>query len=310
MTRTAASAGIRTGSSPGHKASRPGWQRAVRLPLLLASILCLAACTNFFYNRLDTLAAWYIQDLVSLDESQRSDLRSWLESTLRWHRSSELTRYATFLRELSVSAAHPGNASTYKSIETQVEQFGARLVDQAAPDAARLLMSLSPGQLTEFEANLADKSRERNEKNLKALKNGTWHDKRAQDIEKQLKRWTGSITKQQHLQIAAASKQFDSTTSDWLESQTRWRKAMFGALRERFTAGQSPAEVEERILALLRKPENQWTSAYQTKAAQNREQSLVVLRTIDASLTPEQRSHLQRELSKLAQQLEAMIQTS
>jgi hypothetical protein len=276
---------------------------------MLAVTLGVSACTNFFYNRLDTLAAWYIQDLVSLDETQRSDLRSSLESTLQWHRSSELVRYAKFLRELSSTAAHPGNASTYKGIEAQVEQFGGRLVEQAAPDAARLLMSLSPEQLAEFEANLADKSRERNEENLKALKAGTWHDKRAKDIEKQLKRWTGSITKQQHLLIAEASKQFDSTTADWLESQTRWRKAMFGALRERFTAGQSPAAVEERILALLRTPESQWTSVYQSKAAQNREQSLVVLRAIDASLTPEQRSHLQRELTELAQRLEAMIQS-
>jgi hypothetical protein len=283
--------------------------RARILLLMLALTLGVSACTNFFYNKLDTLAAWYIQDLVSLDESQRSDLRSWLESTLQWHRSSELARYSKFLRELSVKAAHPGNAATYKGIETQIEQFGARLVDQAAPDAARLLMSLSSHQLTEFEANLAEKSRERNEENLKALANGKWHEKRAKDIEKQLKRWTGSITKEQHLLIAEESKRFDSTTADWLDSQARWRKAMFGALQERFTAAQSPTAVEERILALLRSPESQWTRAYQTKAAQNREQSLEVLGAIDASLTPEQRSHLQRELIKLAQQLETMTQS-
>lgn len=276
---------------------------------MLAVTLGVSACTNFFYNRLDTLAAWYIQDLVSLDDTQRSDLRSWLESTLQWHRSSELALYAKFLRELAGTATHPGNASTYKRIEAQVEQFGGRLVEQAAPEAARLLMSLSPDQLTEFESNLTEKSRERNEKDLKALADGKWHEKRARDIEKQLKRWTGSITKQQHLLIAAESKQFDSTTADWLESQARWRKAMFGALKERFTAGQSPTAVEERILALLRTPESQWTRAYQTKAAQNREQSLVVLGAIDASLTPEQRSHLQRELNQLAQQLEAMTQS-
>lgn len=281
----------------------------MRLPLLLGVTLGLAACTNFFYNRLDTLAAWYIQDLVSLDQSQRSDLRSWLEGTLQWHRSSELARYAKFLRELAGTAAHPGNASTYKQIEAQLEQFGARVVEQAAPDAARLLMSLSPEQLAEFESNLAEKSRERNEEDLKALRDGKWHEKRARDIEKQLKRWTGSITKQQQLLIAAESRQFDSTTADWLESQARWRKSMFGALSARFTAGQSPAEVEERILTLLRSPESQWTRAYQTKAAQNREQSLVVLSAIDASLTPEQRRHLQRELDRLAQQLEAMTQS-
>jgi hypothetical protein len=276
---------------------------------MLVAALAATACTNFFYNRLDTLAAWYIQDLVSLDDGQRSDLRSWLEGTLQWHRSSELGRYVTFLRNLSRMAAHPGNAATYRSIETQVEEFGSRVVDRAAPDAARLLMSLTPKQLTEFEANLAEKSRERNEKNLQALANGKWHQKRAKDIEKQLQRWTGSVTKEQRQLIEQQSKRFDSTTTDWLDSQARWRKAMFGALRERFTAGQSPEAVEERILELLRKPESQWTSAYQSKAALNREQSLAVLSALDASLTPGQRSYLQRELDKLAQQLAVMTQS-
>lgn len=289
------------------KAHKSSFRRQAQLLWLVMLGFGISGCTNFFYNRLDTLAAWYVQDLVSLDDDQRSDLRAWLESTLQWHRQSELVRYAKFLRELADQSAQPGNARTYKAIEEQAEEFGARLVEQAAPDAARLLMSLTPAQLNEFETNLAEKSRERNEKNLKALAQGKWHDKRAKDIEKQLRRWTGSITKDQEQLIAEQSARFDSTTADWLESQARWRQAMFGALRERFTAGSSPAAVEERILALLRTPENQWTRAYQTKAAQNREQSLVVLAAIDASLTASQRAHLQRELTQLAQQLEAMI---
>src|SRR5687768_1770525 len=107
------------------------------LLLLSAVALSVTACTNYFYNRLDTLAAWYIQDLVSLDDDQRSDLRSWLEGTLQWHRRSELRRYATFLRNLAGTANRPGDSTTYRGIESQVEEFGSRLVEQAAPDAAR-----------------------------------------------------------------------------------------------------------------------------------------------------------------------------
>ena len=300
---------LRTDLETADTANRPRCARALRLSLLLLACLGFSACTHFFYNRLDTLAAWYIQDLVSLDDDQRGDLRSWLEGTLQWHRNSELARYARFLRELASTAARPGNATAYRNVETQVAEFGSRLVERATPDAARLLMKLTPEQLAEFETNLREKSRKRNEDDLKALAAGKWHEQRARDIEKQLKRWTGSITKEQRQLIAQRSMQFHSTTADWLESQARWREAMFGALQERFTAGQSPAAVEERILALLRKPESQWTGAYQSKSAQNREQSLAVLAAIDASLTPAQRSHLQRELSRLARQLEAMTQS-
>lgn len=277
--------------------------------LALALAVALAGCTGLIYNRLDTLARWYIQDLVSLDDIQRSDLDSWLADTLQWHRESELSRYGEFLRELAGKAAQPGDAITYQRIEDQVEAFGARLVEQAAPDAARMLMSLTPTQLAEFEGNLADKARERSEKSLQALAAGKWHDKRARDIEKQLKRWTGSVTKEQHQFIKQHSARFDSTTADWLESQSRWRKALFAALAERFTAGESPAAIEERILRLLRTPESQWTSAYQAKAERNRQQSLAVLAALDASLTATQRSRLQSELRKLAQQLEGMIKT-
>jgi hypothetical protein len=283
-----------------------------RYKALLLSFVALAStlagCTNFFYNRLDTLAAWYVQDLVSLDDSQRTDLRTWLNETLQWHRRSELIRYAKFLRELAANSQHPGSATTYKAIESQVEGFGSRLVEQAAPEAARLLMKLTPEQIDELETNLADKARERNEKNLEAQADGKWHEKRAKDIEKQLKRWTGAVTKEQRQLIAQLSNQFQSTATDWMESQQRWRDAMFSALRARFTAGQSPAVVEERILELLRTPEAQWTEAYQAKAAQNREQSLTVLGAIDASLTTAQRAHLQRELLQLADQLEGMIE--
>ena len=71
----------------------------------------------------------------------------------------------------------PGSAINGLSAEVLLEA-GVDITDQ------------SPKQLTEFEANLAEKSRERNEKNLRALADGEWHEKRAKDIEKQLKRWT------------------------------------------------------------------------------------------------------------------------
>jgi hypothetical protein len=279
------------------------------IALLLALLAGVAGCTNFFYDRLDTLARWYIQDLVSLDSEQRSDLDAWLQSTLQWHRQSELTRYAVYLHELSARVSRPGDAAMYRDIETQAEDFGTRLVEQVSPDAARLLLSLSPQQLKEFEANLADKARERNEENLKALAAGKWHEKRAKDIEKQLKRWTGSVTKEQQLLIQQQSKVFESTTHDWLDSQARWRQALFAALNARFTAGESQAAVEASILQLLRTPERQWTSAYQAKAKQNRERSLAVLGTLDQSLTATQRSYLQGELTKVAKQLEGLAKS-
>ena len=135
--------------------------RLFRLLCVLLLAAATAGCAKLVYNRLDTLAAWYVGHLVSLDDQQRSNLRAWLAQTLEWHRESELGRYAAFLRELSSEVAQPSGRATYQRALDRVEGFAADFTAQTAPQAASLLMELSPAQVEEFLANLEEKSNER-----------------------------------------------------------------------------------------------------------------------------------------------------
>jgi hypothetical protein len=263
-----------------------------------------AGCTKLVYNRLDTLAGWFLEGLVSLDESQRADLRALLEQTLEWHRQSELTRYAGFIRDLAAAAEQPGDRGDYERAEQQVEQFGKTLIDKAAPAAAQLLMSLTPAQVSELQASLEEKSGERSAKDRRAIARGTWHEQRARDLQKQLQRWTGAVTADQKLLVAEASVQFEPTLNDWLASQRRWRAALRSALDERG----SPAVARKRILQLLHEPGSEWTAEYQSKSERNHQRMLSLLQSLDASLTSSQREQLQRELLRLAEQLEALTE--
>jgi hypothetical protein len=286
--------------------SRPHTPPSALLVLALLPLICLGGCTKLVYDRLDTLAGWYLQSLVTLDDTQRSDLHAWLESTLEWHRESELTRYAQFLRELSAQAAQPGSIAIYQRNERQIQDFVERVADRAVPDAARLLMGLSSSQVEELGANLAEKSRERSDDRLKELANGTWRDQRAKDIQRQIKRWTGTVTDEQKTLARQAAGQFEPTTKEWLESQQRWRTALLDALAQPSGARESPQLRQERILRLLREPESLWTETYRAANARNRERTLALLESIDTSLTAQQRSRLQRELLQMAEQLESM----
>ena len=133
--------------------------------LRLLCVLLLAAgatgCAKLVYNRLDSLAAWYVGSLVSLDDQQSSNLRAWLAQTLEWHRESELGRYAAFLRELSSEVAQPASRADYQRALDRVEGFATDFSAQTAPQAAHLLLELSPAQVEEFLANLEEKSNER-----------------------------------------------------------------------------------------------------------------------------------------------------
>jgi hypothetical protein len=275
--------------------------RLSRLLCVLLLAAGAAGCAKLFYNRLDSLAAWYVGNLVSLDDHQQSTLRAWLAQTLEWHREKELGRYATFLRELSTEVAQPSGRGAYQRALDRIEGFAEDFTAQTAPQAARLLMELSPAQVEEFLANLEEKSNERAKENREALRDGTWQAKRVKDTQRQVKRWTGAITEEQKVLVREMAQHIQPTTADWLESQRQWR----AALREAFS---NPDDAEKRILQLLREPDTQWTAQYKTKEAGNREQMLSMLAALDASLTPAQRGRMQRELTTLAERLEALTE--
>ena len=188
----------------------------IRRSFRLLCVLLLAAgatgCAKLVYNRLDSLAAWYVGNLVSLDDQQSSNLRAWLAQTLEWHRESELGRYASFLRELSSEVAQPSSRAAYQRALDRVEGFAADFSAQTAPQAARLLMELSPAQVEEFLANLEEKSNERSADGREAIRDGTWQARQIKNTQRQVKRWTGTITEEQKVLVREMAQHIQPTT--------------------------------------------------------------------------------------------------
>jgi len=275
-----------------------------RLAAVLALSLVLSGCTGLVYNRLDSLAGWYLGSLVALDGDQKRDLRAWLTGLLQWHRASELGRYAEFLRNLAQRSGSRGDRDVYEEAAAQVARFAEAVIARAGPEAARLLATLSDEQLTQLEENLEERALERAEKTARELEKGSWRKEQVRDVRRQLKRWTGAVTKEQEAIIAESVAQFEPTAHDWAESQRRWRKLLIATLRTPAT----PAR-EQDVLQLLREPNLYWTDAYSAKNRRNRERTFALLDRLDGSLTREQRAHLQRELEELADQLDALRET-
>jgi hypothetical protein len=270
----------------------------------LMALLFAGCATGFFYNRLDTLASWYFEDLVSLTDDQRHELRDWLDRTLNWHRQSELHRYAQFVREISDQTATPGNRATYEAERARFDVFVKNLVDKTTPEASRLLLGLSREQTDEMLDSLADKARERKEKNAKLIASKKWQREQRDDITKQLKRWTGSVSPQQEEIIATIVAELEPTYLDWAASQQSWRDALRSAL----STNHADLSTQQRIQGLLSDPTRQWTAPYAQKIARNRDRYLNMLAAIDASLSTAQRTRLREELRKLAGQLDQLAE--
>lgn len=275
------------------------WAFVVSVALLLTG-----CATGFFYNRLDTLASWYFEDLVSLTDDQRHELRDWLERTLTWHRHSELRGYAQFVRDISDEVATPGTRASYEKQRARFDGFVKSLVDKTTPEAARLLLSLSSDQTNEMLASLAEKSRKRQEKNIKLVADHRWQDEQQEDIQAQLKRWTGSVTDRQKQIVARGVAEFEPTYLDWAASQDQWRSA----LRTALAGNHAEAGTQQRVQSLLSDPDRQWTQGYAQKIARNRDRYLNMLASLDASLSPAQRTRLRDELRKLAGQFDKLAE--
>ena len=69
---------------------RCGVRRLALAALLLTQVGC--SSTSFFYNRLDTLINWYVDDYVTLTRDQRAEFENQLNELLTWHRREELPR--------------------------------------------------------------------------------------------------------------------------------------------------------------------------------------------------------------------------
>lgn len=258
--------------------------------------------TSFVYNRLDTLASWYLENLVSLNDDQRAELRAWLERTLAWHRESELTRYADFVRDVSATVAQPSPPETYDAMRVRFQGLIDGLIAKTAPEASQLLLRLSPQQVDELIGNLEEKTRERTQEDAEAVAENEWRPEQAKGFIKQVKRWTGSVTPRQKELVAATIAQLEPTYEDWAESQRAWRDTLRAALAQQRAATEDDAAAP-RLVELLEDPDRQWTPAYSQKVARNRERYQRLLMDLDASLTSQQRTHLRTELDKLADAL-------
>ncbi len=273
----------------------------LRAAALAVAALAIASCTSsLFYNRLDTVARWYVGNLVTLDESQQTALREWLGATLAWHRGSELKRYEDFLRDVAGKVATGPDAALYPELVQKVESFMQDLAGRLAPEAAGLLLSLQPAQIDELLANLEERDREeldeeRERTDADRLK------RRTRSLTRQLERWTGTATTEQKAIIertvgAMTAAGLLDEDDEWFASQAAWRKELKAALG---SGNDSRTQVE----ALLRDPSRSHSAAHVQAEAAERRQFLDLVIELDATLTDKQRATLSRKLGELADDL-------
>jgi len=278
--------------------------RILRLLVLAVLLLGLSGCTvRFVYNQLDWLAPWYLRGYVSLDEAQRPLLEQRLATRLDWHCSTQLPRYADWLR--GFEAQLESGDVTVEGLDDharQAQAFWRELVSHLPADTRELLASVSDAQIQELFDNLDDRMAD-NRKDFVDRPAEALQQERAERMERRLRRWLGRLNTAQQARLEAWSVGLAPFGEHWLENRARWQ----GELREALEGLRHdlPA-LEARLEDLLVYPERGWSEEYQARLAFNREQTLALLADLYRLSSERQKERLINRVGSLASDFERL----
>ena len=279
--------------------ARPARWRWALIALLAAA---LGGCgLGLVYPRLDTLGTWYVEGLVSLDDTQSTELERMLEARLDWHRDSELVRYATFLRGMSDSVQRRTDAGTWREAARQAEVFWRDLGAGLAPVAVALGPTLTDEQVDELLRSLAEQDDEEWEEYADRTPEQRI-ERRQKSWRRGIERYTGRLDASQRALVDARAAASGSAIPEWLEYRRAWREELAATLRVRGDA----AQFEPRITRLFAHPDDWWTPGYRAALERRRGDLIDLLVELDATLSARQRAAAGREFTSLAAELEAL----
>ena len=279
--------------------TRPARWRWALVALLAAA---LGGCgIGLVYPRLDTLGTWYVEGLVSLDDTQSTELERMLEARLDWHRDSELVRYATFLRGMSDSVQRRTDAGTWREAARQAEVFWRDLGAGLAPVAVALGPTLTDEQVDELLRSLAEQDDEEWEEYADRTPQQRI-ERRQKSWRRGIERYTGRLDASQRALVNARAAASGSAIPEWREYRRAWREELAATLRVRGDA----AQFEPRITRLFAHPDDWWTPGYRAALERRRGELIDLLVELDATLTARQRAAAGREFTSLAAELEAL----
>ena len=266
--------------------------------LLVALALLLGGCSSFglVYNRLDLLAGLQLRSFVSLDDQQDAAYRTAFARTWRWHRNTELPRYAAHLREIAAGVDRPLDAPRLAAIEERIRVDSLRLGEELVRESAPLVASFSDAQVADFLEEMDERVAKTRRKQFK-LSDEDWIEQRYDDALDRWEDWAGTATAAQEARLqmwAQSLLPLRSRSAD--PTYEAFRRDLAALLAERTRTDFAP-RLEK--LTLTEPPETPRITAW--RAAQ---QALLLDLSRDA--TPQQRAHLRKRLLAMAAEMEEL----
>ncbi|CAH7341676.1 DNA polymerase III subunit alpha [Vibrio chagasii] len=268
--------------------------RKWRWLLLLGCFLFVGCGTKFAYNNISWFAVSYIEDFVSLSNSQESELEARLDSLQAWHKETQLPLYIEQIEVLqSINRSELSPVFIVEQSE-QIKNHIRTIVNKFSPDIYALSMQLNPKQDSEFLKNFRKKQQEFYEERL-SLNDDDSRERYRERIEERLERWLGSVSKEQQQIIVDWSQEWINTNNSWREYQNNTYQDLTLLMEKK-----SDLHISQPIIMkLLLNNESYCPDGLESQLNKNMQTSAKFLVDIAAVSSDKQWSYFMNELESL-----------
>ncbi|MCG9545393.1 DUF6279 family lipoprotein [Vibrio sp. Isolate33] len=268
--------------------------RRCRWLMLLVCFLFAGCGTKFAYNNISWFAVSYIEDFVSLSNSQESELEARLDSLQAWHKETQLPLYTLQLEAIQSITRPDMNSAFIVDQSEQIKNHIRAIVNKFAPDVYALSMQLSAKQDSEFLTNFREKQQDYYEERL-SLNDEDSRERYRNRIEERLERWLGSVSKEQKQIIFTWSQ-------EWVNTNDNWRQYQNNTYQDLKTLMEKKSDLhiaQPIIMNLLLNNEAYYPDELESKLNKNMQTSAKFLVDIAATSSDKQWSYFMNELESL-----------
>jgi hypothetical protein len=282
--------------------------RRWRLIFISVVTLPLAACTSirFGYNHADTLLVFRLDQYFDLEKQQEKLAKDRIAALLAWHRATQLYDYSVLLAEIRTKVKGSITLSDVTGFQQKIHHRLETLGERAAPEIAKLALTLSPAQIARAQRELSDDNEEFRKK-YGYSHNGTNElGARAKLFIKRAEFWLGKLTDEQRNIIRRTMAGRENGNYTWADEREA-RQRDFLALLSKIQK-QKPEErvatnwIRSYFADLTDQPDPQRRAFIQTLRESNAE---LIAKVVD-SATSEQRAVLDDKLQGYAADLAAL----
>lgn len=227
--------------------------RWTRRSVLVIAALALVGCSIFqtVYHQAPKYVLWRANVAHHYDEFQYEQVRTHIRQWFDWQRTQQMPLVARFLARARMEVLGTVTPALACERRDEIEQWMREGIDQAAPRAAQLALTLSPRQVQHLEGFFRDKNEDfvddflpesPQERALRA----------AGFVTKWSSLFYGSFSEEQRAALAAdiARLPFDSATilREFQRFQTGYVKLVREAQAQRWTAEQTSVRMKALLL--------------------------------------------------------------